>query len=221
MTLPNAQNPSGTEVVSPGSDQQPVIPQPITPAQFTPEQLASLIPVIQEHSRTIAKEAADTAFRGFQSIATRLENSVAAKVKELEKLGISPTPEQKELIRQNVSQEIEQNNAPAGSQPVAQNEPSQGIDPKVIAGMEAIFVANGERLLQGDPEIGMVDESNVDVLFTTLQAAVAAKKERLAKAVALNNPNSVPIVGQRTGRGNSIANTVDIDELYKMARTTN
>lgn len=216
MTLPGAQDLSANQTVPQGSGQQAGAQTPAAP--LTQEQIQFLIPLIQEHSRPVAKEAADSAFRGMQGNVARLENAFNAKVDELKTLGITPTPEQQKIIRDNVTKEIEQGSVKAGGQPANQQPQNQGYDPVAVAAQE-IYTEYGTTLNQGDPELAMVVETGTErTFYKTLEAAVVAKKQRLEKANAVNSPSNVPLVGQRTGKGNSIAGITDVDELYKLAQ---
>lgn len=222
MTLPgDVQIPSGNDVTPQGSGQPDPIPQQNTPAPlFTDEQISAMQDMIREHSRPIAQEVATNAFRGFQSITQKLENRVAAKFTELETLGFSLTPEQKNIIRETAKQELANEPENATSQVAPNQTQTPPVDPITVAEAQKLIQKYGVQLENGDPELkNVVDDINQPYEFLkTFEQALTAKKARLVKQQAINDPKNVPSAGQRGAPGNPIANINDMDTLYEMSR---
>jgi hypothetical protein len=222
MTLPgDVQIPSGTDQIPQGSGQPDPIPQQNTPAPlFSNEQVTAMQEMIRELSRPVAQEVATNAFRGFQSITQKLENRVAAKFTELETLGFSLTPEQKNAIRETAKQELANEPENATSQ-VAPNQTQPQQTDNLVTAAQQLIQELGVQLENNDPEIKMVvDDPNQPLKFLrTFEQALTAKKARLVKQQAINDPKNVPSAGQRGAPGNPIANVNDMDTLYEMARS--
>jgi len=200
-----------------GSEQPAQTPQVNTPAPvLTQEQVNFVVGLVKEHARPIAQEVSNSAFRGIQSANQLFENRVTAEIKKLEKLNIPMTPELQQQVRSNVTQEIASEQPQPGSQPGAVQEQTQQPNPVILAAQELVQ-EYGVNLEQNDIEIGTIDESTPRKFLKTFEAAIVAKKARLAKQQAINDPNNVPAVGQRTGKGNPIAGINDMDTLYSMA----
>lgn len=199
-----------------GSEQPAPAPQENTPAPvLTQEQVIALI---QQHARPIAQEVTAASYRANQSAMQKFENRVATEIKKLEGLNIQVTPELQQQVRTNVTQEIASEQPQPGSQPEGVQAQNQQPNPVVLAAQELVQ-EYGVNLEQNDIEIATIDESTPRKFLKTFEAAIVAKKARLVKQQAINDPNNVPAVGQRTGKGNPIAGINDMDELYKMSVT--
>ena len=202
-----------------GNDQPAETPQENTPAPvLTQEQINAVVGLVKEHARPIAQEVSTAAFRGIQSAQQKFENRVAAEIKKLESFGVNATPEMQQQVRTVVAKEFENEPPQTGSQPEGVQTQSQQPNPVVLAAQE-IVQEYGVNLDQNDIEISTIDESTPRKFLKTFEAAIVAKKARLEKQSAINNPNNVPAVGQRTGTGNRIKDINDMDELYSMAKT--
>jgi len=211
----NAQIQGDVPVTESLGSEQPATTEPVnTPAPvLTQEQVIALI---QQHARPIAQEVTAASYRANQSAMQKFENRVATEIKKLETFGVNATPEMKEQVRSVVAKEFENEQPQTGSQPEGVQQQNQQPNPVVLAAQELIQ-EYGVNLEQNDIEIGSIDESTPRKFLKTFEAAIVAKKARLAKVTAINDPNNVPIVGQRTGKGNPIANINDMDTLYTMA----
>ena len=214
----NAQIKGDVPVSESLGSEQPVATEPVnTPAPvLTQEQVNFVVGLVKEHARPVAQEVANTAFRGIQSANQLFENRVTTEIKKLENLKIQVTPEIKEQVRANVTQEIASEQPQTGSQPEGAQEQNQQPNPVVLAAQELVQ-EYGVNLEQNDIEIGIIDETSPRKFLKTFEAAIVAKKARLARQKAVNDPNNVPSVGQRTGKGNPIAGINDMDALYAMA----
>jgi len=214
----NAQIQSDAIPESQGSDQPAEVSQPNTPAPvLTQEQINAVVGLVKEHAAPIAQEISNKAFRGIQSANKIFENRVTTEIQKLEKLKIPVTPELQQQVRENVTQEIANEQPQTGSQPEGVQTQNQQPNPVVLAAQELVQ-EYGVNLDQNDIEISTIDESTPRKFLKTFEAAIVAKKARLEKQSAINNPNNVPAVGQRTGTGNRIKDINDMDTLYSMAK---
>lgn len=215
----NAQIQSDAETTPQGSGQPAEVSQPNTPAPvLTQEQINAVVGLVKEHAAPIAQEISNKAFRGIQSANKIFENRVTAEIQKLEKLKIPVTPELQQQVRENVTQEIANEQPQPGSQPEGVQTQSQQPNPVVLAAQELVQ-EYGVNLDQNDIEISTIDESTPRKFLKSFEAAIVAKKARLEKQAAINNPQNVPAVGQRTGTGNRIKDINDMDTLYSMAHT--
>lgn len=236
MSDQNAQNQVGTPAEPQGSGQQPGTENQITPAPlFTQEQEAYLANFVTEHSRPVAQEIADTAFRGAQKSLVKIEQRVDAKMAELKTLGIQETPELRQKAAQQIEAEVMHENGQAATPPQTQQPPQQPQgqetgqnqqqqpasqpDNPAAAIYQELVQEIGVTLQDDDPELKSVDNNIKSLLVfqRQLETALKAKKERVDRANAINDPMNIPSAGQRTGVANPIANITDPDALYEMA----
>jgi len=215
----NAQIQSDAETTPQGSGQPAETPPENTPAPvLTQEQINAVVGLVKEHARPIAQEVSTAAFRGIQSAQQKFENRVATEIKKLESFGVNATPEMQQQVRTVVAKEFENEPPQTGSQPEGVQTQSQQPNPVVLAAQELVQ-EYGVNLDQNDIEISTIDESTPRKFLKSFEAAIVAKKARLEKQAAINNPQNVPAVGQRTGTGNRIKDINDMDTLYSMAHT--
>lgn len=214
----SAQITNAGEPAPEGTGQQAAPDATNTTAQlFTQEQINFLTQFIPEHSRPVAQDVANKTFRGMQSAQKTFENRVTAEVKKLtEKFGIPNTPELRDKVREDLAEQLENESPDLGGQPNQTGAQPEADNPIVAAAKEFVQ-EHGINLAEGDIELASVDDSTPARFLKTFEAALVAKKARLEKQSAINNPRNIPSAGQRVGVTNPIAAITDMDQLYKLA----
>jgi len=175
---------------------------PVTPAPNAaqPEVLT------REEAQRMAKEAAEDAFRRAQSlfdknnakVIKKVQDDMAALVKSLElqrKAGIQISPEQESQLKQQVFQNAFADPEPAAPPEEADEEApltlpdGRQVPPEVVAiNREAVKMQQeaGFNIEQTDPEFALLNRNAPSgyLYLKSVEAAIAAKKERLAKVEA-------------------------------------
>jgi hypothetical protein len=202
--------------VFPGGGQppeQPVIPD--ASGQSAGQGTAQPQFVTLEQAQKLAKDAADEAFKRAQSLYSKgqagFEKKIQADLKNLEKAlelqkkaGVVVTPEQENHLRQQVINQAFMADDQPPQQPSPEQTPAQadaGEEPPdpVTASAWQMMEQAGVDILEEDPEFKQYVNTNTEdayVFLKSIEAAIAAKKQRLA-----TQPQAQPQVRTPTNVG--------------------
>jgi hypothetical protein len=181
---------------------------------------------VEEFNRALDEREAKRK-RDEQSMADRIRNQTQKGLEKLLKAaqaaGITYSPEQVEGLRNGVAQQV-QNEI---TQP-EQTSPDQAGQPKPDAAAQApkpptsdwrtetrdkLYAKHGIQLEPGDPEVSTLTDANQVDLILSLDAALKAKSERLARSAG-----RVPFVPASGDPTNPLAGITDPQELWRRAR---
>lgn len=169
--------------------------------------------ITQEEAQKIAEAAAEAAFRRAQGLndktASRINSQMAEMLKSYKALtGQEPDANIQARARTQAEQMVR-------SQPEGNNG-GQAVE-DVNRKAAELYRTSGITLEEDDPEARTVDQSSPEKFLSSLQAAIDAKRTRTSNNKPQTNPiGSAPILGNRGGPSNPIANINDPAELLRI-----
>ncbi len=238
MPVPSDQTPA---VAFQGGGQPPVqTPPPAEPAKepAQPEVLTLTKDEFENRLSAVKKEAEDAAFKRAQSLIEKTNTTVLKKVQadlknlqqslELQrKAGIEISPQQEEALKTQVISKAftegdplpEPEPPPQPAQPAPGQVPGQPPRPGAEPELDPI-TAEAQRMMQeagttidaGDPELALLNHSSPYQYLRSIEAAIAAKRQRLSSSKTPTN-----LGGMGVHNPNRIQDIKDPHELFKLA----
>jgi hypothetical protein len=189
--------------------------QPVDQAQGNQQQAGLKKEEVLDLIKQAISEAVPQALDGFRreeqsqrdKLEKRIKQEVTKKVAALQSVNITPTQEQLQKLTDVATAEVlgEQSQDVLKTQPAqgekAQEQPKReqqtAIDPVTQMALE-YMMQTGVELVEGDPELAIIQKTENAVEFlTAVKAAVDAKKARLAQGrlplTGGNNASNIPL----------------------------